>query len=117
MAIVCFGLLLQIVSFMSILLLQNSYLCLANKQSKLDLSCLSQAAHIIQNNNYVRRCNIPDDELILFMDMKMEDTYVTFQDQDTYIQIIQEQTHKKIEMNVYYDEKGISGFEIEKKYN
>lgn len=115
MAILCFGLLLQILSFMSILLLQNSFLCLANKQSQMDLSSLSQASHIIKNNNYVRRCNIPKEELIEYFEMDMGKTHVTFEDMDTFIQVIQKQPNKTIEMNVYYDEKGVSGFEIQKK--
>lgn len=115
MSILCFGLLLQIVSFLSIALMQNSYLVLANRQSTLDLSCLSQARHIIHNNNIIRKCHYNTEDLILYEEMDMGQSHIQFWDEDTYIRILQKQPSKTIEMLVFYDEKGIVGFEIEKK--
>ena len=65
LALICFALLLQIISLMSIYVLNSAYLIQANRQSIVDLSCISHAKMMIENNNLVRRCNYADDQLIL----------------------------------------------------
>lgn len=92
---------------MSIYVLNSAYLIQANRQSIVDLSCISHAKMMIENNNLVRRCNFSKDQLIL---KKMEDINghtVIFIDENTYISC----QYDDFVLKVFYDEKGISGID------
>lgn len=73
----------------------------------MDLSCISHARQMIENNNYVRRCNLSDDTLILSKTMEIMDKQVLIQDNNTYVLC----SYDEYRLIVYYDEKGISGID------
>lgn len=107
LALICFALLLQIISLMSIYVLNSAYLIQANRQSIVDLSCISHAKMMIENNNLVRRCNYAVDQLILKKIEEINGHIVIFIDENTYISC----QYEDLELKVFYDEKGISGID------
>ena len=107
-SLAAFFLLCQIVGYMSVYTMQNSYLIQCNKQSKLDLSVVSWAKHIIDNNTMVRICHLPDEKMIHSQTILMDDIEVYLEDKNTYIDCL----YNGVEMKVYYDDKCISGIEF-----
>lgn len=92
---------------MSIYVLNSAYLIQANRQSIIDLSCISHARMMIDNNTLVRRCNYSDDKLILEKTEEINGHTVIFKDENTYISC----QYDDLELKVFYDEKGISGID------
>lgn len=109
LSLVCFAFLIQIMSLVSVYTLNSAYLIKASRQSTFDLSCISQARHIIENNNIVSKCNYSLDKLISNTEIEIMDKTVSFIDKDTFINCVSD----NYVLNVYYDEKGISGIEFE----
>ena len=107
LALICFAMLLQILSLMSVYILNSAYLIQANRQSIIDLSCISHAKAMIENNNLVRRCNYSEDRLILNKRESINGKSISFTDNDTFISC----RYEGYELLVYYDEKGISGID------
>ncbi len=108
----CFFLTIQILSSVSIITLQNTYLLSANKQSVFDLSVFSQAKYIINHNNKIRLCHL-NDELIDEYTMEIDSILVTFIDKDTYVDCSYVKNDKNMMMKIYYDDKSIRGFDID----
>ena len=92
---------------MSIYVLNSAYLIQANHQSIVDLSCISHAKMMIENNNLIRRCNYSKDKLILKKTEEINGHTVIFTDENTYILC----RYEDLELKVFYDEKGISGID------
>lgn len=109
MALLCFGLMIQILSLISVYSLQASYLIASNRQSQLELACFSQAKHIVENNTWIRRCNGNVENEIDELDVEMGVVNVHFLDCDTYISCTYVKDEKSIEIRVYYDDKSIVG--------
>ncbi len=109
MSLICFFLMLQILSIVSLYTMESSYLIQCNRQSTMDLSCVSYAKHIIENNTWVRKCHQPLDRLILYDVENIAGKTVTFEDKDTYIQI----HYERIWLRLYYDDKYITELVID----
>lgn len=109
LALLCFGLMIQILSLISIYSLQAGYLIQSNRQSQLELACFSQAKHIIENNTWIRRCNGNEENRIEKLDVLMGDINVHFQDEQTYISCTYLKNQKSIEIRLYYDDKSVVG--------
>lgn len=103
----CFGLILQLVGFGSILAYQYGYLSLSNRQSIFDLSCIDHAKHIISHNSYIRTCNLDESELIVEKNVEIDAVDVVFIDHETYLSCL----YNDIELRIYYDEKAIREIE------
>ena len=106
-ALVCFFILLQVTSLISLYLLDHAYLLEANKQSTIDLSCISYAKAMIQHNERIRQCHFDPKDLILEKSEVINDVFVTFRDENTFIDCTYEKKEKKVHMRIYYDTQGI----------
>lgn len=109
MALLCFGLTIQILSLISVYSLQAGYLISSNRQSQLELACFSQAKHIIETNTWIRRCNGNVENEIEELDVVMGDIDVHFLDCDTYISCTYVKNEKSMEIRLYYDDKSVVG--------
>lgn len=112
MALVCFALLIQVLSLLNLYVIENYNLYLASKQSTFDLSCISQIKGIIHHNTQIRLCNTNMQDLITNKEMIIDNHRVEFKDFESYIDCIYWKDAREIHLKVYYDEKGISGYEI-----
>ena len=63
-SLVCLFLVLQIVSFLTLVTIQNVYLLKANQKNILELSIVDHAKHMILHNNRIRLCHTKD-EMVL----------------------------------------------------
>lgn len=100
---------IQIISIASLYTMNSYYLIQCNHQSTMDLSCISHAKHIIDNNTWVRKCNRSTDQLILYDVEKIDDKTVTFRDYETYIQI----QYDHFTYKLFYDDKNITELTID----
>ena len=108
LALFCFALLIQFVSFVSAYSHEKSYLWLAQKQSRKDLNIIDAAKSIISHNQFVRRCNRNPKELIVHKQIKIKDEIVTFEDENTRLHAYDKQFHYIF----YYDNHSIAVLEI-----
>lgn len=106
---ICFAFLIQILSLLSIYVLNSAFLIQASRQSTIDLTCISYARHMIENNNQVYRCHYDESRLITNMNCTIEDKQIEFMDYDTYILC----SYDTYVLKVYYDEKGIVSIDFE----
>lgn len=107
-SLVCFFLVLQILSFLALQTMQNVYLLKANRQNVLELSILDHAKHMIRHNNQIRLCHT-NQELILENDIRVQDIEVHLLDQGTYIEC----DYFDVCMKIYYDDKAIVSVDID----
>lgn len=110
MSLICFFLMLQCVVFVCLYTMESTNLILCNKQSIMDLSCISQARGMIEYNTWIRNCSKDQSQLILEKQMEIQGKNVYFKDCETYILCQYEQ----IQMRIYYDNHFVSGLEITK---
>jgi hypothetical protein len=103
LALLCFGLLIQIVSLVGLYTVQSAYLLQCSRQSRMDLSCMSYARHMIENNAAVRRCHYDESREIQELDAKIGSVPVHFTDRGTYIECSYPRSGKTIVMEVYYE--------------
>ncbi|MDD7281378.1 hypothetical protein [Floccifex sp.] len=108
MSLIVLFLLIQCVSYISVLCMQSVELMKCNKQSMIDLAIISHAKAIIENNTMIRECNFDSSQLILKKEVEVNDKKTILKDCDTYIQCI----YEGLEYHIYYDEMSISGLEI-----
>lgn len=106
-ALLCFFLLLQIISLLSLYLLNNAWLIQADQQSTLDLSCLSQAKAMIQHNQQIEKCHLNPDDLLQEQIVNIQGVDVLFRDEKTFIDCTYQIKKKKVQMRIYYDSTGI----------
>ncbi len=112
MALVCFALMIQVISFFNLYALSNYQLYQANRQSTFDLSCFSQMKGIIQHNTRVRLCHEDEKNLITYKEMEIQNQQVQFYDRETYVDGIYQKGNRTIHIKVYYDDKGIKDYEF-----
>jgi hypothetical protein len=106
--LICFVLTIQILSLVSILTLQNTYLLKSNIQNVFDLSCINQAKYMITHNNKIRVCHLKDD-VIQNMEVEIDSVLVNLTDKDTYVECVYVSDNRDVCLKVYYDTKGIQG--------
>ncbi len=82
-------------SLISLYLLDHAYLIEANKQSTIDLSCISYAKAMIQHNERIRQCHFDPKDLILEKSEVINDVFVTFRDENTFIDCTYEKKKRK----------------------
>lgn len=109
-SLVCLFLVLQIVSFLTLVTIQNVYLLKANKKNILELSIVDHAKHMILHNNRIRLCHT-NDEIMIDMDEVIMNYNVHFKDCLTYIEC----RYEDILMRIYYDDKAIVSLDIDEK--
>ena len=107
-SLLCFFLLIQIISFTCIYTLESRQLLKANQQSMMDLSILSQAKHMIENNTWIRICHGQENDLIIDDTLEINNKSVHFHDYETYVEV----SYGSIIYKIYYDDKYISNIEI-----
>ncbi|WP_346671087.1 hypothetical protein [Faecalicoccus acidiformans] len=96
---------------LSIYIVQSASLIQCDRQSQFDLACISQVKGLIFHNNQIRFCNWDLENLILIQEIQIHDTWVTFEDHETYFQCTYAKKEKKIRMHIYYDMQGIQDIE------
>lgn len=111
MALLCFALMIQVLSFLNLYVLSNYQLYKASLQSTFDLSCFSQMKGMIQHNTKVRLCHENQNQLILSKEIEIQNVTVQFIDHETYMDATYQKKNRQIHMIVYYDEKGIKSYE------
>ena len=109
-SLVCLFLVLQIVSFLTLVTIQNVYLLKANQKNILELSIVDHAKHMILHNNRIRLCHT-NDEIMIDMDEVIMNYKVHFKDCLTYIEC----SYEDILMRIYYDDKAIVSLDIDEK--
>ena len=109
-SLVCLFLVLQIVSFLTLVTIQNVYLLKANQKNILELSIVDHAKHMILHNNRIRLCHTKD-EIMKDMDEVIMNYNVHFKDCLTYIEC----RYEDILMRIYYDDKVIVSLDIDEK--
>lgn len=109
-SLVCLFLVLQIVSFLTLVTIQNVYLLKANQKNILELSIVDHAKHMILHNNRIRLCHTKD-EIMIDMDEVIMNYNVHFKDCLTYIEC----RYEDILMRIYYDDKAIVSLDIDEK--
>lgn len=109
-SLVCLFLVLQIVSFLTLVTIQNVYLLKANQKNILELSIVDHAKHMILHNNRIRLCRT-NDEIMIDMDEVIMNYNVHFKDCLTYIEC----RYEDILMRIYYDDKAIVSLDIDEK--
>lgn len=109
-SLVCLFLVLQIVSFLTLITIQNVYLLKANQKNILELSIVDHAKHMILHNNRIRLCHT-NDEIMIDMDEVIMNYNVHFKDCLTYIEC----RYEDILMRIYYDDKAIVSLDIDEK--
>lgn len=109
-SLVCLFLVLQIVSFLTLVTIQNVYLLKANQKNILELSIVDHAKHMILHNNRIRLCHT-NDEIMIDMDEVIMNYNVHFKDCLTYIEC----RYEDILMRIYYDDKVIVSLDIDEK--
>lgn len=92
---------------LSVYILNNAWLIQSNRQSLMDLSCISHAQAMIAHNHQIRKCHLNTDDLILEKTVDIQGVVVTFHDQDTFIDCFYQNKKKKVHMRIYYDEQGL----------
>lgn len=97
-SLVCLFLVLQIVSFLTLVTIQNVYLLKANQKNILELSIVDHAKHMILHNNRIRLCHTKE-EIMIDMDEVIMNYNVHFKDCLTYIEC----RYEDILMRIYYD--------------
>ena len=102
-SLVCLFLVLQIVSFLTLVTIQNVYLLKANQKNILELSIVDHAKHMILHNNRIRLCHTKDEIIMNYN--------VHFKDCLTYIEC----SYEDILMRIYYDDKAIVSLDIDEK--
>lgn len=106
---ICFGLLLQIMGLISVILANDVYLISCAKQSELDLAVMSHIRYMIQHNNMVRKCGWDPDTILHENEIQVEDKLIYLEDKQTYVLAY----YDNIELWVYYDEFGIVKLEYQ----
>lgn len=109
-SLVCLFLVLQIVSFLTLVTIQNVYLLKANQKNILELSIVDHAKHMILHNNRIRLCHTKE-EIMIDMDEVIMNYNVHFKDCLTYIEC----RYEDILMRIYYDDKAIVSLDIDEK--
>lgn len=112
MGMIVFFVVLQTVSLMVVYSMNGSSLLKADRQNTFDLSVLSYARHIIENNQYVERCHLPESMRIVEQDIVVDGVPVTLIDHRTYVSCTY-QSQYSIEMRIYYDAHQMIGYEID----
>ncbi len=112
MGMIVFFVVLQTVSLMVVYSMSGSALLKAGRQNSFDLAVLSYARHIIDNNQYVERCHLPESMRIEQEDIIVDDIPVTLIDCRTYVSCTY-QIEYSVEMRIYYDAHQMIGYEIE----
>ena len=102
-SLVCLFLVLQIVSFLTLVTIQNVYLLKANQKNILELSIVDHAKHMIHHNNRIKLCHTSE-KIIKDKDERIQNIDVHFEDQKTFIEC----TYLDVSMKIYYDDKAIA---------
>ena len=102
-SLVCLFLVLQIVSFLTLVSIQNVYLLKANQKNILELSIVDHAKHMIHHNNRIKLCHTSE-KIIKDKDERIQNIDVHFEDQKTFIEC----TYLDVSMKIYYDDKAIA---------
>ena len=111
--LVCMGIVLEVVALMSVVFVSNAQLVLSQRQSTMDLSCISVVKGMIAHNEWVQRCNLDPSQKKSQVQKNMQGIDVRFVDCDSYILCTYEKQEKWIEMKVYYSYDLISGMDID----
>ena len=112
MSLLCLAITVQTLSLVSLYSIQSGQLLLSQKQSTLDLSCISQAKGMIEHNEYIDRCQLSKQK-IKQVSKSIQDIDVLFTDCDTYILCSYQKQDRYIEMKVYYQGDLICGLDID----
>lgn len=107
-SLVCFFMVLQILTLLSLHTMQNVYLLKADQQNILELSILNHAQNMIQQNLRIRICQTNEKQI----DNKEEiiqNVMVSFTDHKTYIEC----DYMDVCMKIYYDDKAIVSVDID----
>lgn len=113
LALVCLALLIQVNAILIVQAIQQVSLVQASKQSTIDLSCISQAKHIILYNQMVVRCGLDESKRIDEKTVKMGNMDVRFVDHKTYVEITYPKDGRSVVMKIYYDDKAIVSMDID----
>lgn len=113
MALCCFALLMQIVLFTCLYTKEKVYLLSCQKQSIIDLNVLDAAKEIINHNQFVSRCNRPDEERIMNKHIRYKDYDMYFEDGYTYLNCTYKKENKSFVYTFYYDEHAIVSMKIQ----
>lgn len=62
---------------------------------------------MIQHNERIRQCHFDPEDLILEKSEMINDIFVTFRDENTFIDCMYVKKEKKVHMRIYYDTQGI----------
>ncbi len=90
---------------------QRADLMKAMHRSTMDLSCISHAKNMIENNTKVRKCHWDESLLILYKQEEINDCRVEFTDYETYISVQYIDRGKQFEMQIFYSDNAIVSIE------
>lgn len=107
MALICFLMVLQLLSLASLYISESAYLLKADKRSQIDLAIIDQAKGLIDHNNQIRNCSEDQSGLILEKKVDLENGSLYLKDMKTYL--IAEYDNKKAVF--YYDDHQINSIE------
>ena len=109
-ALVCFVLLMQIMSVLSLETLQQVALVQCGKQNVIDLSCISYAKAMIRQNQMALRCGTSRmDE----QNVSIDGISVSFHDHKTYVECTYAKANRIVTMKIYYDDQAIISMDID----
>ncbi|MDY3034997.1 MAG: hypothetical protein SOS22_02100 [Absicoccus sp.] len=110
-ALVCFALVMQILSILSIETLQQVALVQCAKQNVIDLSCMSHAKEIIRQNQMAIRCGTPHP--IKTKTVTIDGIPIQWNDHKTYVECTYPKANRIVTMKIYYDAKAILSMDID----
>ena len=115
MALCCFALLIQLMSLACLYTKQRAGLYACQKQSSLDLNVISAAKEIIEQNQFVSRCNRPEEERIKEKHVKYKNIDLYFKDGRTFLNCSCQKKKEWYVYTIYYDDHAIVSMEVQKK--
>lgn len=102
---------LLFLSLISVYSAQRVDLMKAMHRSTMDLSCISHAKGMIENNTTVRKCHWDESRLVLYKQEEIKDRLVEFTDHETYIFVQYMDQGKQFEMKIFYSDNAIVSIE------
>lgn len=102
---------LLFLSLISVYSAQRVDLMKAMHRSTMDLSCISHAKGMIENNTMVRKCHWDESRLVLYKQEEIKDRLVEFTDHETYIFVQYMDQGKQFEMKIFYSDNAIVSIE------
>ena len=115
MALCCFALLIQLMSLACLYTKERASLYACQKQSSIDLNVISAAKEIIEHNQFVSRCNRPEEERIKEKHVKYKNMDFYFKDERTFLNCSYQKKEDRYLYTIYYDDHSIVSMEVHKK--